>query len=159
MTVNDVEDTIRVIKKYPNRRVYDTQQSKYIKIDDIRDMVIAGIAFKVIDSQSKKDVTRSVLLQIILEQESDNNPLFTSENLQHFIRYYSQNHHQMFSEYLTQSLSFFNQQFSGVMQQSSADMFSQLNELNQKNIETWQGMQNAFFEQFTGATTKKDTDS
>jgi polyhydroxyalkanoate synthesis repressor PhaR len=109
-SMTETEQTIRIIKKYPNRRVYDTHLSRYIKVDDLRDMIIDGIAFKVIDSKTKEDVTRSVLLQIVLEQESENTPLFSSENLMHFIRYYDHNHSVMFSAYLTQSLQFFNQQ-------------------------------------------------
>ena len=73
--MTETEQTIRIIKKYPNRRVYDTHLSRYIKVDDLRDMIIDGIEFKVIDSKTKEDVTRSVLLQIILEQESENNLL------------------------------------------------------------------------------------
>jgi len=66
--MSEAEKTIRIIKKYPNRRVYDTHLSKYIKVDDLRDMVINGIDFQVIETQTKEDVTRSVLLQIILKK-------------------------------------------------------------------------------------------
>lgn len=151
--MNESEQNIRVIKKYPNRRVYDTDQSKYIKIDDLRQMVIDGIDFQVIDTKSKKDVTRSVLLQIILEQESENNPLFTSDNLKHFIRYSNPQQHQFFSDYLSHSLNFFNQQqeqFSSnmkeFMSQNPMDMFTPF---NKKNLDMWQSMQKSFFDQFT----------
>ena len=161
--MSETEQAIRIIKKYPNRRVYDTHLSKYIKIDDLRDMIIDGIEFKVIDSKTKKDVTRSVLLQIILEQESENNPLFSSENLMHFIRYYDHNHSVMFSAYLTQSLQFFNQQqdqlnqqFSNLLTKNPVDNF---NQFNQKNIDMWQGLQKQFFDPFTTAdpSDKDDT--
>jgi polyhydroxyalkanoate synthesis repressor PhaR len=101
------EDEIRIIKKYPNRRIYDTQESKYIKVENIRDMIVEGIAFVVLDSKTGEDVTRTVLLQLIIEQESENNPLFTTENLKTFIRYYGQGPHQPFAEFMDQSLSFF----------------------------------------------------
>jgi polyhydroxyalkanoate synthesis repressor PhaR len=151
--MSETEETIRIIKKYPNRRVYDTHLSKYIKIDDVRDMIIDGIEFKVIDTKTKEDVTRSVLLQIILEQESETNPLFSSENLKLFIRYYGQNHSDMFSAYLTQSLQFFNQeqlnqQFSNLLKQNPVDS---LNQFNQKNIDMWHGLQKQFFDSFAQA--------
>jgi len=156
--MSKAEQTIRIIKKYPNRRVYDTHLSKYIKVDDIRDMVIDGIDFQVIETQSKEDVTRSVLLQIILEQESDNNPLFTSENLRHFIRYYGNQHSDVFSTYLTQSLAFFSQQqeqmgqqFTELFKQSPMDSF---NQFNQQGVEMWQDMQKQFFDSFQAP--KKD---
>jgi len=159
--MNKTERTIRVIKKYPNRRVYDTHLSKYIKIDDLRDMVIEGIEFQVIETQTKEDVTRSILLQIILEQESDNNPLFTSENLKHFIRYYGNNHSDVFSTYLNQSLAFFSQQqermgqqFNDLLKQNPIDSFTQF---NQKGVEMWQDMQKQFFDSFQ--STKKQNDN
>jgi len=150
--MSETEKKIRIIKKYPNRRVYDTHLSKYIKIDDLREMVIDGTEFQVVETQTKEDVTRSVLLQIILEQESDNNPLFTSENLRHFIRYYGNQHSDVFSTYLTQSLTFFSQQqeqmgqqFTELLQQNPIDSFSQF---NKKGVEMWQDMQKQFFDSF-----------
>ena len=59
----------RVIKKYPNRRLYDTSESKYVTLSDVRELVLQGIAFCVIDKKSGDDITRSILLQIIIEQE------------------------------------------------------------------------------------------
>jgi len=156
--MSESENKIRIIKKYPNRRVYDTHLSKYIKIDDLRDMVIDGIEFQVIETQTKEDVTRSILLQIILEQESDNDPLFTSENLKHFIRYYGNQHSDVFSTYLTQSLTFFSQQqeqmgqqFSELFKQNPMDSFT---EFNQKGVEMWQDMQKQFFDSFQSPTNK-----
>jgi len=156
--MSESENKIRIIKKYPNRRVYDTHLSKYIKIDDLRDMVIDGIEFQVIETQTKEDVTRSILLQIILEQESDNDPLFTSENLKHFIRYYGNQHSDVFSTYLTQSLTFFSQQqeqmgqqFTELFKQNPMDSFT---EFNQKGVEMWQDMQKQFFDSFQSPTNK-----
>ena len=151
--MKETEASIRIIKKYPNRRVYDTNESKYIKIDDLRQMIIDNIDFQVIDTQSKEDVTRSVILQIILEQESETNPLFTNENLKNFIRYSSTQQNQFFSDYLSQSLSFFNQQqeqFSANMKdfisKNPVDTFS---DLSKKNMDMWRNLQESFFDQFT----------
>ena len=155
--MTDSDQTIRIIKKYPNRRVYDTETSQYIKIDDLRNMVMDGIEFQVIDTQSKEDVTRNVLLQIILEQESEKNPLLTTDNLKHFIRYSNHQYSQLFSDYLTQNLNMFNQQQElfkhNVQEMLSKSPMDMLTEMNNKNVENWKNMQKSFFEQFT---TKKD---
>ncbi len=150
--MGESEQVIRVIKKYPNRRVYDTEQSKYIKIDDLRQMIVDGIEFKVIDTKTEDDVTRSVLLQIILEQESAINPLFTTENLKYFIRYSNHQYHQFFSEYLSHSLNMFNEQqerFTTNMQGfSGQNPMEILTDLSKKNLDIWQSVQQSFFEQF-----------
>lgn len=153
------EEQVRIIKKYPNRRVYDTQESKYIKIEDIRAMVVDGNNFKVIDSKTKEDVTRSVLLQIIIEQESESNPLFTSDNLKHFIKYYGHNQSDQFSDYMNQSLAFFHQQqeqfnigMQEIMNRNPVNMFS---DLSKKNAKVWNDMQNAFFHQMSEKSNKE----
>ena len=79
----------RIIKKYPNRRLYDTEKSQYVTLQQIRDLVLEEVPFVVIDQKSEDDITRSILLQIILEQESETNPLFSNDNLERFIRYYN----------------------------------------------------------------------
>lgn len=143
------DDDVRIIKKYPNRRIYDTHTSKYIKIDDIRDMIVEGIPFVVLDSKSAEDVTRSVLLQLIIDQESEINPLFTTENLKTFIRYYGQGPHTAFAEFMNQSLNFFQHQqdqfsesFSGMMQNNPMKAFT---EMSKKNMEMWQKMSESFY--------------
>ena len=99
-----------VIKKYANRRLYHTGTSTYVTLDDLARMVKDGEDFVVHDAKSGDDLTRNVLLQIIIEQESDHNPLFTTDNLQNFIRYYGAGHQQGFSEFMNQSVAFFKQQ-------------------------------------------------
>ena len=79
----------RIIKKYPNRRLYDTEKSQYVTLQQIRSLVLDEIPFIVIDQKSEDDITRSILLQIIFEQESETNPLFSNDNLERFIRYYN----------------------------------------------------------------------
>ena len=72
----------RVIKKYPNRRLYDTEISSYITLGDVRELILEHVLFQVIDAKSKKDITRSILLQIILEQEEDGEPIFSTPVLE-----------------------------------------------------------------------------
>ena len=81
-------DSKRVIKKYPNRRLYDTDTSAYITLAEVKDLVLSNIAFEVLDAKTNEDITRSILLQIILEEEGAAQPLFTSEMLAHMIRCY-----------------------------------------------------------------------
>lgn len=153
------DKTIRTIKKYPNRRIYDTQDSKYITVNDVRDMVVEGVEFKVIDTQSKKDITRSILLQIIIEQESDTDPLFSTDNLQDFIRYYGANQQQGFSDFMNQSLAFFQDQqdqFQSNMQEMiDRNPVKMWSDISKRNLQMWQEMQGAFFGKDGGTESAK----
>ena len=79
---------VRVLKKYPNRRLYDTQSSSYITLADVKQMVLEGQPFEVRDAKDGHDLTRSILLQIILEEESGGVPMFSTETLAQIIRFY-----------------------------------------------------------------------
>lgn len=81
-------DNKRVIKKYPNRRLYDTNTSAYITLSEVKELVLGNIPFEVLDAKTNEDITRSILLQIILEEEAGGQPLFTAEMLAHMIRCY-----------------------------------------------------------------------
>tara|TARA_R110000824_G_scaffold52692_4_gene146083 strand:- start:13159 stop:13662 length:504 start_codon:yes stop_codon:yes gene_type:complete len=143
------ETAIRILKKYPNRRIYDTHDSVYINLEDVRKMIVQGIDFKVLDSKSNADLTRSVLLQLITEQESESNPLFSADNLKNFIHYYDQNQQQLFSEYINQSLSFFQhqqEQFNqGVQEMMNVSPMKIFSEYSKRNAQMWQKMQESFF--------------
>jgi len=141
--VSEVEQP-RVIKKYPNRRLYDTEESQYVTLQQIRALVLDEVPFIVIDQKSEDDITRSILLQIIFEQESETNPLFSNDNLERFIRYYNAGAHTGFSEYIGKSMSFFQQQqaefskaVSGV---ASHNPMSFWTDMTQKNIDSWRQM-------------------
>lgn len=79
---------LRIIKKYPNRRLYDSQRSCYVTLAEIKSLVLASEAFAVRDARTGEDLTRSILLQIILEEEAAGMPLFTEAALAHLIRFY-----------------------------------------------------------------------
>ena len=81
-------DALRMLKKYPNRRLYDTRDSSYITLTDVKRMVLGGEAFQVVDAKSGEDLTRSILLQIILEEESGGVPMFSTPMLAQIIRFY-----------------------------------------------------------------------
>ena len=84
----EAASSVRVLKKYPNRRLYDTRTSSYITLADVKQMVLAGEDFEVRDAKTSEDLTRSILLQIILEEESGGVPMFTAQTLSQIIRFY-----------------------------------------------------------------------
>jgi polyhydroxyalkanoate synthesis repressor PhaR len=88
MTQTQSSVSIRLIKKYPNRRLYDTQTSTYITLSDVKQLVLDNEAFQVVDAKSGDDLTRSILLQIILEEESGGVPMFSATALSQIIRFY-----------------------------------------------------------------------
>jgi len=135
----------RIIKKYPNRRLYDTELSRYITFADIRDLVMKAVEFQVVDSGSNEDLTRATLLQIMLEEESGGKPLFTANMLAQIIRFYGGGVQGLFTRYLEESLSLFEQQqqeFQDAMQQPP---MAAMTEMAQRNMELWSEMQKNFF--------------
>ena len=99
---------VRVIKKYPNRRLYDTTTSSYITLADVKKLVLENVAFKVEDAKTHEDLTRSILLQIILEEESAQGaPMFSSEMLTNVIRFYGNAMQGMMGNYLDKNIQTF----------------------------------------------------
>lgn len=139
----------RVIKKYPNRRLYDTEVSKYITIDDVRRLVVEGVDFSVKDVKTDEDLTRSILLQIIAEQEHDGAPLFSTKTLTQLIRFYGNAYQSAFADYLQQSLDIFSaqqQEFQQRLQKTvTANPLTAMTEMTQRNLALWQQVQDNFF--------------
>jgi polyhydroxyalkanoate synthesis repressor PhaR len=98
---------IRVIKKYPNRRLYDTANSGYITLADVKQMVLDFVDFQVIDAKTGDDLTRPILLQIILEEESAGVPMFSSEMLAQMIRFYGNALQGIMGSYMEQNVKAF----------------------------------------------------
>jgi polyhydroxyalkanoate synthesis repressor PhaR len=94
----------RVIKKYPNRRLYDTVESRYITLADVRRLVVEKIDFVVVDKKNNADITRSILLQVIAEQEHLADPILTQDFMVNVIRTYGSTMHAQVSGHLEQSL-------------------------------------------------------
>jgi polyhydroxyalkanoate synthesis regulator protein len=117
----------RLIKKYPNRRLYDTSESRYITLEEVREMVLKEIPFKVVDRQSDEDITRNILLQIIMN--------------------YGEATRSGFSEYLDTSLRFFSEQQSTIHEQMGkaleATPMDYWMKLGEQNMKIWQDMFNA----------------
>jgi len=97
----------RLIKKYPNRRLYDTATSSYITLADVKQLVLDNVVFKVIDAKSDENLTRSILLQIILEEEGSGAPMFSSEMLCQIIRFYGDALQDMMGKYLEKNIHTF----------------------------------------------------
>ncbi|HTI47913.1 MAG TPA: polyhydroxyalkanoate synthesis repressor PhaR [Casimicrobiaceae bacterium] len=100
-------DQVRTIKKYPNRRLYDTANSGYITLADVKQMVLEGIEFQVVDAKSGEDLTRAILLQIILDEESGGVPMFSSEMLALMIRFYGSAQQTIMGQYIEQNVKAF----------------------------------------------------
>lgn len=100
-------DEQHIIKKYPNRRLYDTQTSTYITLADVKQMVLAHDTFTVLDAKTNEDLTRSILLQIILEEENEGVSLFTTEMLAQIIRSYGNVMQGMLGSYLEKNMQAF----------------------------------------------------
>lgn len=107
MTEQSATDAVRIIKKYPNRRLYDTQTSSYITLSDVKQLVLDNTIFKVVDAKSGQELTRSILLQIILEEESGGLPMFSAEMLAQIIRFYGHAMQGMMGAYLEKNLQVF----------------------------------------------------
>jgi len=141
---------MRMIKKYPNRRLYDTEQSRYITLADLQKLVTDGGDFQVTDANSGKDLTRNILLQIIAEQENGGKPMFTTDILVKIIRFYGDSVQDALTQYLDQSLSLFDEQqraFQEQMQDALREnpVTSLMSEMTKKNVEIWEDVQDSFF--------------
>ncbi len=117
-----MENQLRLIKKYPNRRLYDTKTSSYITLADVKQMVLKQEEFQVIDAKSGDDLTRQILLQIILEEESGGVPMFTSDLLSQMIRSYGNAMQGMMGSYLERNLRAF-QDIQKALQEQSQRMY------------------------------------
>ena len=113
-----VENQVRLIKKYPNRRLYDTKTSSYITLADVKQMVVKNEDFQVVDAKSGDDLTRQILLQIILEEESAGAPMFSSDLLSQMIRSYGSAMQGFMGTYLEKNLQAFQDLQKALQEQS-----------------------------------------
>ena len=145
---------VRIIKKYPNRRLYDTEISSYITIEDVRQLVVDGEVFEVHDAKTGEDITRSVLLQIIAEHEERGQPMFSTTLLSQIIRFYGDSLQGFMSGYLERSLQTFleqSQQFRSQLNNIIGQTpWSMLNDLTERNLDAWKTMQSRFLSQASG---------
>jgi polyhydroxyalkanoate synthesis repressor PhaR len=136
---------VRVIKKYPNRRLYDTEISSYITIEDVRQLIVEGEEFEVRDAKSGDDLTRQVLLQIIAEQEQDGEPVLSTQLLSQIIRFYGDSLQGYMGSYLEKSMQLFMEQQAQFRQQMGGMLgqtpWAMMNQLTERNLEIWKEFQ------------------
>lgn len=142
--------TKRVIKKYPNRRLYDTNESKYVTLSDVRKLVLDDIPFCVIDKKTTEDITRNILLQIIVEQEETSEPIFSTDVLQQMIGFYGGSANKLAGDFLKNSVNLFYQQHKRLQGQvvnalNLAPVQNPFTDIAKRNLELWQQMQDSFF--------------
>ena len=138
----------RVIKKYPNRRLYDTEISSYITLEDVRQLIVDGEEFEVRDAKTGDDLTRTVLLQIIAEHEERGQPMFSTNLLSQIIRFYGDSLQGFMGSYLERSLDTFleqSQQFRSQLNNIIGQTpWSMLNDMTERNLDLWKSMQSRF---------------
>jgi len=148
------EQPVRLIKKYPNRRLYDTKTSSYITLADVKQMVLKQEEFQVVDAKSNDDLTRQILLQIILEEESAGAPMFSSDLLSQMIRSYGSAMQGFMGSYLEKNLEGF-QQMQKALQDQSQKLYGDNSKTSQEiwaqfmNMQgpAMQGLMQAYMEQ------------
>lgn len=124
-------ETLRLIKKYPNRRLYDTKTSTYITLADVKALVLKREEFQIVDAKSNEDLTRQILLQIILDEEAGGAPMFSSEILTQFIRFYGTAMQGMVGSYLERNIMLFNE-LQNKMQEQSKALYGENARINQE---------------------------
>ncbi|MFH1599659.1 MAG: polyhydroxyalkanoate synthesis repressor PhaR [Pseudomonadota bacterium] len=152
---------VRIIKKYPNRRLYDTEISSYITLEDVRQLIVDGEAFVVRDARSGNDITRPVLMQIIAEHEEHGQPIFTTELLTQVIRFRGDSMQGHLGSFLERSLQFFLEQQQQIRGQIGNLVgqapWALLNQLAERNLDLWRSFQQGLGSgaSSTGASTRK----
>ncbi len=132
------------IKKYPNRRLYDTSKSQYVNLEAIKELVMTHQEFEVVDSKTSENLTKSILLQIISEQEgNEQQALLTQTVLKQLIRFYGSDLQVFMRQYLEQSIATFldrQDAMQGVMQEfMDASPLSVFNQMMEQNLAMWNG--------------------
>ncbi len=144
----------RLIRKYANRRLYDTSASRHVTLDDLRQVLVAGDRIRVVDEKSGEDLTRSVLLQIIAEQEQFGMPVLSSELLEMIIRFYGSPMQAMLSRYLGEAFGSISRQQEAMQSEIAKALqvpFAPLTELTRQNTQLWEQMRAATRNAFRGA--------
>lgn len=137
-------DDVRIIKKYPNRRLYDTAISSYITLADVKRLVLDGVDFQVVDAKSRDDLTRTILLQIISEEEEGGEPIFSSELLAQIIRSYGGNMQNLLTDYLEKSMDMWAEQQRTLREHTrdfmEANPMTMLTQIAERNLDVWRRM-------------------
>jgi len=150
----------KIIKKHANRRLYDTEARRNVTLSDIRQMIIAGVDLKVVEGSSDEDITRSILLQIIVERELAGMPLLSQPVLVQLIQSYDNPLNTMMREYLQRSVDTFitqQQHYQSQLQQLlTSSPVEIMHEMMVQNLKSWEAASDLFTDKVSG---KAETDS
>ena len=140
---------MRLIKKYPNRRLYDTAISSYVTLEDVKALVLDGVEFQVNDAKSGEDLTRTILLQIISEEEEGGEPIFSSALLAQIIRAYGGNMQTLLTTYLEKSMELWADQQREMRDRARSFMdvsnpVQVLSQIAEQNLSMWQQAMDSF---------------
>jgi polyhydroxyalkanoate synthesis repressor PhaR len=140
-------NTVRLIKKYANRRLYDASISRHVTLEDIRDLIVKGEKIRVVEDKSGEDITRLILLQVIAEQEQFGQPILSTQLLESIIRFYGGPMQDFMGRYLEKSVETFMRQQDGLQQQinrmleSAPPPMSAMADVARQNMELWGRLQ------------------
>lgn len=148
---------LRIIKRYPNRRLYDTATSCYITLDEVQELVLKQIKFKIIDNDTNEDLTSYVLLQIISEQENGRLPIFTTEILENIIRFYGNPLQKNMSQFLEKCFSTFTDQKNRFQESVKENHLNIITELTKQNLDLWQSTFAQYFNNDNIKNAKKES--
>lgn len=139
----------RVIRKYANRRLYDPSESRHLTLEEVRQLIVAGEKVRVEDAKTGEDLTRSILLQIIVEREEAGRPLLSAELLEQLIRFYGGAMQDFLATYLERSVGAFvdqQERFQDqVLEMMKETPMGTLGQLAEQNLNTWKALQESFF--------------
>ena len=147
--------TPRVIRKYPNRRLYDTVESRYVTLADIRRLVVERVDFVVLERKTQQDITRSILLQVIAEQEGAGESLMSRDFLSHVIRSYGSGLQDFVGRYLDESIQLFSREQREIRDRFKSvvgvDPLETVTAVAQKNYQRWKALQEEVFSRLPGS--------
>lgn len=141
------DEGLRVLKKYPNRRLYDTETSTYVTLADVKKMVMDAENLVVRDAKTSEDLTRSILLQVILEEESGGVPMFSTPVLAQIIRFYGHAMQGLMGTYLEKNMQVFAEMQARMTEQAKSLSPEVWTQFMQGQTPTLQGWMGNYFEQ------------
>ena len=151
--------TTRVIRKYANRRLYDLQESRHLTLDEVRQLIVKGERIRVEDVKSGDDITRSILLQIIVEREEAGEPLLSATLLEQLIRFYGGEMQGFLASYLERSVEVFSQRHEALQAQFMRFVTENpVADLTRRNMALWEKLQEQLMSAWDRAPQKPDDD-
>lgn len=142
--MESIMNVIRIIKKYPNRRLYDTFTKCYITLAEVKQLVLSNIEIQVVDVKTNEDLTNQVLLQIIMDEENRQIPFFTRNILQNIIRIYGHSTQELMQQYFEKMMAWLSDPEHNMQEnlKNIKNPFSMMQEFSEYNLNLWQSLFN-----------------